>query len=449
MPEEVENRERGRGDQRARGAPRSEHERDEHLDDPPAPRRPSSTTTASGPRATRRAWSRAPPSGSSRSSCRCSTTSSGRSRRPRQHEEAKLEEGVRLVAPRLSRTCSRREGLEEIATEGKFDPHVHEALLSQPSEAEEGSVIEVLQKGYRLGDRVLRPARVVVAAGEDGAARSDLVRASSASRRTRPPTRSRRRTASSRASTTRTRTRATPRPRSASRRSRRLRRPLRPGEAQAVRRVRLGRTAGGDSIRAQAGRLQLRRRLRRRRSRRPRRPVRRDLRGEARGRQQQRPARRARRRPRGAGQSLLRGLAAGDRDADPGRGRDGLPRLRRLGREARDLAEDLPGVQRPGRHVREPGPLRALAAVSALSRQRHGDRGSVPSLPRLRPRAAHEALLGEDPRRRQGRDADPPQGQGRSRGLRRRPPATSSWSRASAARRSTSAAAPTSWSRCR
>ena len=46
----------------------------------------------------------------------------------------------------------------------RFDPHVHEALLSQPSEAEEGSVIDVVQKGYTLGDRVVRPARVVIAA---------------------------------------------------------------------------------------------------------------------------------------------------------------------------------------------------------------------------------------------------------------------------------------------
>ena len=41
---------------------------------------------------------------------------------------------------------------------------MHEALLTQPSELEEGSVLEVIQKGYRLGDRVLRPARVVVSA---------------------------------------------------------------------------------------------------------------------------------------------------------------------------------------------------------------------------------------------------------------------------------------------
>jgi len=79
-----------------------------------------------------------------------------------EHEEAKLEEGVRLVHRSLADLLA-KEGLAEIETDGKFDPHVHEALLSQPSDAEEGSVIEVVQKGYKLGDKVLRPARVVVA----------------------------------------------------------------------------------------------------------------------------------------------------------------------------------------------------------------------------------------------------------------------------------------------
>jgi len=78
-----------------------------------------------------------------------------------EHEEAQLEEGVRLVHRSLAQLLA-RQGLEEIETEGQFDPHVHEALLSQPSEAEEGSVIDVIQKGYRLGDRVIRPARVIV-----------------------------------------------------------------------------------------------------------------------------------------------------------------------------------------------------------------------------------------------------------------------------------------------
>jgi molecular chaperone GrpE len=80
-----------------------------------------------------------------------------------QHEEATVEEGVRLVHRSLAALLERN-GVREIATDGKFDPHVHEALLSQPSEAEEGSVIDVVQKGYALGDRVVRPARVVIAA---------------------------------------------------------------------------------------------------------------------------------------------------------------------------------------------------------------------------------------------------------------------------------------------
>ena len=88
-----------------------------------------------------------------------------------EHEEAKLEEGVRLVYRSLADALA-KEGLQEIETDGAFDPHTQEALLSQPSDADEGSVIQVLQKGYRLGDRVLRPARVVVAGpkpeGTDG-----------------------------------------------------------------------------------------------------------------------------------------------------------------------------------------------------------------------------------------------------------------------------------------
>jgi molecular chaperone GrpE len=79
-----------------------------------------------------------------------------------EHEEAKLEEGVQLVYRALAALLERN-GVKEIETDGKFDPHVHEALLSQPSEAEQGSVVDVLQKGYTLGDRVVRPARVIVA----------------------------------------------------------------------------------------------------------------------------------------------------------------------------------------------------------------------------------------------------------------------------------------------
>jgi molecular chaperone GrpE len=81
-----------------------------------------------------------------------------------EHEEAKLEEGVRLVERRLREVLTGA-GLVEISTDGPFDPHVHEALLSQPAEADEGTIIQVMQKGYELGDHVIRPARVVISDG--------------------------------------------------------------------------------------------------------------------------------------------------------------------------------------------------------------------------------------------------------------------------------------------
>ncbi|MGH3066244.1 MAG: nucleotide exchange factor GrpE [Gaiellaceae bacterium] len=79
------------------------------------------------------------------------------------HEEAALVDGVKLVEQSL-RKALESEGLREIETDGPFDPHVHEALLARVEEgAEPGSVLEVVQRGYRVGDRVVRPARVIVA----------------------------------------------------------------------------------------------------------------------------------------------------------------------------------------------------------------------------------------------------------------------------------------------
>jgi molecular chaperone GrpE len=79
------------------------------------------------------------------------------------HEEAALVDGVKLVERSLRKVLE-REGVVEIAVDGGFDPHVHEAMLTQPCEgAEPGTVLDVLQRGYRVGDKVVRPARVVVA----------------------------------------------------------------------------------------------------------------------------------------------------------------------------------------------------------------------------------------------------------------------------------------------
>jgi molecular chaperone GrpE len=79
------------------------------------------------------------------------------------HEEAKVVEGVKMTKDALAGVLA-SEGVEEIEADGPFDPHVHEALLTQPVEGvEPGHVIQVVQRGYRMGEVVLRPARVVVA----------------------------------------------------------------------------------------------------------------------------------------------------------------------------------------------------------------------------------------------------------------------------------------------
>ena len=59
-----------------------------------------------------------------------------------------------------------RAGIERYSPKGeRFDPQLHEAIAQQPvAGAESGTVVEVYQRGYRLGDMVIRPARVVVAA---------------------------------------------------------------------------------------------------------------------------------------------------------------------------------------------------------------------------------------------------------------------------------------------
>ena len=84
---------------------------------------------------------------------------------PEGDSEDGLAHGVILVFRGLRETLT-RSGIEAVDPKGeKFDPNVHEALSTQPVEgAESGVVVEVMQKGYRMGDQLIRPARVVVSA---------------------------------------------------------------------------------------------------------------------------------------------------------------------------------------------------------------------------------------------------------------------------------------------
>jgi len=76
-----------------------------------------------------------------------------------------LAAGVEMVLGGLRETL-KRHGIEAVDPEGeRFDPNQHEALSTVPVEGtESGTVVEVMQKGYRMDEQLLRPARVVVSA---------------------------------------------------------------------------------------------------------------------------------------------------------------------------------------------------------------------------------------------------------------------------------------------
>ncbi|NMB55935.1 MAG: nucleotide exchange factor GrpE [Leptolinea sp.] len=84
--------------------------------------------------------------------------------RPVDPEGAKWAEGVELIYRKLQ-TILENENVKRIpAEETEFDPNIHEAISHEDSpDHKSGQVIEVLQQGYMIGDRVLRPALVRVA----------------------------------------------------------------------------------------------------------------------------------------------------------------------------------------------------------------------------------------------------------------------------------------------
>jgi molecular chaperone GrpE len=82
-------------------------------------------------------------------------------------EHGELTGGFKAVADELERITTKY-GLETYGEKGDpFDPHIHEALLHAHADGIDGpTCVEILQPGYRIGDRILRPARVAVAEPE-------------------------------------------------------------------------------------------------------------------------------------------------------------------------------------------------------------------------------------------------------------------------------------------
>ena len=88
-------------------------------------------------------------------------------------ENASVEsyrQGVEITARQLD-SAFEKHAIKAIDPKGeKFDPHRHQAISQVESDQEPGTVVTVLQKGYLLHDRVLRPALVVVAKARDAQA---------------------------------------------------------------------------------------------------------------------------------------------------------------------------------------------------------------------------------------------------------------------------------------
>ena len=126
---------------------------------------PTSTTSASGRSASASSRPLRPTSGSSSTCYPCSTRSSWPSTRSTTTRPTRCARESR-TSHRALLAALERAGATTIDPYGSpFDPAEHEALLAQPDPTvDEGVVLQVHQRGFRLGDRVIRPARVVIAA---------------------------------------------------------------------------------------------------------------------------------------------------------------------------------------------------------------------------------------------------------------------------------------------
>jgi molecular chaperone GrpE len=78
-----------------------------------------------------------------------------------------FKEGVELTARQLDGVFQKFAIVEVVPQGEKFDPHRHQAISQVDSDQEPGTVVSVLQKGYLLNDRVLRPALVIVAKAKE------------------------------------------------------------------------------------------------------------------------------------------------------------------------------------------------------------------------------------------------------------------------------------------
>lgn len=74
----------------------------------------------------------------------------------------KINEGIDLTIDQFKKIFQKH-GIELVSIDSGFDPNFHEAVMKVDSDETEGTIVQVFQKGYKIKDRILRPAMVSIA----------------------------------------------------------------------------------------------------------------------------------------------------------------------------------------------------------------------------------------------------------------------------------------------
>lgn len=77
-------------------------------------------------------------------------------------DATKIKEGIDLTIEQFKKIFQKH-GIELVSIENEFDPNFHEAVMKVDSDEKEGTIVQVFQKGYKIKDRILRPAMVSIA----------------------------------------------------------------------------------------------------------------------------------------------------------------------------------------------------------------------------------------------------------------------------------------------
>ncbi|MGC8586300.1 MAG: nucleotide exchange factor GrpE [Candidatus Micrarchaeia archaeon] len=76
-------------------------------------------------------------------------------------KDDELAKGIAMIYTNFIEAL-KKEGIEEIDAKGKFDPYRHEIVMTKESDKEDGTILEVVKKGYALSGLLIRPASVIV-----------------------------------------------------------------------------------------------------------------------------------------------------------------------------------------------------------------------------------------------------------------------------------------------